>query len=194
MGIQPFRLILASGSAARRELLHEAGYQFDILPANIDEPTTVGPDGIRAFVHRVAWSKAAAVAPRVSQGIVLAADSVGWLDSQVIGKPADEADARRILRHLAGTTHELWTGVVLWRRPDDMQLAWQEYSRVHFTGLTEEERETYLATRQWQGCSGAYAVQEGEDPYVRVIEGSKSNVIGLPMETLARVLVPFANS
>jgi septum formation protein len=188
MGIQPFRLILASGSSARRELLQEAGYQFDSLPANIDEPTTVGPDGIRAFVHHVAWSKAAAVAPGISEGIVLAADSVGWLDSKVIGKPADEADARRILRHLGGTTHELWTGVVLWRRPDNVQLAWQEFSRVHFKGLADADLETYLATRQWQGCSGAYAVQDGEDPYVKVLEGSKSNVIGLPMETLGRVV------
>ncbi|MBL8799686.1 MAG: septum formation protein Maf [Planctomycetia bacterium] len=184
----PVRLILASGSSARRDLLTQAGYAFEVLPANIDEPTEVGALGIRGFVQQVAWLKAAAVAPQVEEGIVLAADTVGWLDGQVIGKPADAADARRILRQLGGTTHELWTGAVLWRRPDDVQCCWQEVSRVRFKQLTDEEIDAYLATRQWVGCSGAYAVQEGEDPYVKVVEGSVSNVIGLPMETLERLL------
>jgi septum formation protein len=184
----PFRLILASGSPARRDLLAEAGYSFDVLPANIDEPTEAERGDVRGYVHRVAWLKAAAVAPRVPEGVVLAADTVGWLQGGVIGKPADEADARRILRALDGTTHELWTGVVLWRRPDDLQVCWQECSRVEFRALSDAELDAYLATRQWEGCSGAYAIQEGEDPYVRVVEGSLSNVIGLPMETLARTL------
>jgi septum formation protein len=182
------RLILASGSSARRELLTNAGYSFEVLPADIDEPTEPGALGIRGFVQQVAWLKAAAVAARVTEGIVLAADTVGWLDGQVIGKPADAADARRILRQLGGTTHELWTGAVLWRRPDDVQLCWQEVSQVRFKKLTEDEIDTYLATRQWVGCSGAYAVQEGADPYVNVAAGSISNVIGLPMETLEQVL------
>jgi septum formation protein len=139
-------------------------------------------------VHTVAWLKAAAVAPQVSEGIVLAADTVGWLDGQVIGKPADEADARRILTTLGGREHELWSGVVLWRRPDDLQTCWQEVTRVFFKKLTFAEMSAYLATRTWQGCSGAYAIQEKDDPYVRNVEGSWSNVVGLPMETLQRVL------
>lgn len=184
----PIRLILASGSAARRELLSRAGYQFDVLPANIDEPSGIGIRDIRAYVHEVAWLKAASVAPQISAGLVLAADTVGWLNGEVIGKPADEADARRILRTLGGTEHELWTGVVLWRRPDDLQLSWQECSRVFFERLTDTQLDEYLATRTWQGCSGAYAIQERDDPYVHVVEGSITNVIGLPMESLARVL------
>lgn len=182
------RLILASGSAARRELLGKAGYPFEVLPAHIDEPTGAGFDNPRHYVQHVAWLKAAAVAPRVAEGVVLAADTVGWLNGAVIGKPADEADARRILHLLSGSRHELWTGVVLWRRPDDVQLVWQECSLVAVQALSDAEVDTYLATRTWQGCSGAYAIQEGEDPYVRVVEGSSSNVIGLPMETLASVL------
>jgi septum formation protein len=184
----PFRLILASASLGRRELLARSGYRFEVQPANIDEPTGAGVTDIRAFVRDVAWSKAAAVAPRMSEGVVLAADSVGWINGEVIGKPADEADARRILTQLGGTDHELWTGVVLWRRPDDVQVAWQEFTQVAFRRLTPEELDTYLATRTWQGCSGAYAIQEQDDPYVRVIRGSTSNVIGLPMETLERML------
>ncbi len=184
----PTRLILASGSSARQDLLRQTGYQFEVLPANIDEPTGEGVVDIRRFVQEVAWSKAAAVAGRIESGIIIAADTVGWVDGQVIGKPADVADARRILKLLGGTLHELWTGVTLWRRPDNLQLCWQEMSRVAVTALSEREIDTYLATRTWQGCSGAYAIQEGHDPYVRVVAGTISNVIGLPVETLARAL------
>ena len=189
MGKQPrLRLILASGSPARRELLSRAGYTFDVIPANIDEPTEAGAHGIRDYVHTLAWRKAAAVAPRISEGIIIAADTVGWLNNRVIGKPADAGDARRILRTLGGTTHELWTGCVLWRRPDDVQLCWQEISEVLFRALSDVELDAYLATRQWEGCSGAYAIQEKGDPYVRVVRGSLSNVIGLPLESLTWLL------
>jgi septum formation protein len=185
---QPIRLILASGSPARRDLIARLGFPFEVIPANIDEPADAGPHGIRDHVQTIAWRKAAAVAPQIDQGIVIAADTVGWIDRQVIGKPADAADARRILRKLGGTIHELWTGCTVWRRPDDLQVCWQEVSRVAFRSLTDDELDRYLATRQWQGCSGAYAIQEQDDPYVRVVEGSVTNVIGLPMETLTRVM------
>ncbi len=181
-------LTLASGSPARRELLQRHGYSFTVEPSNVDEPTGEGFANVRSVVEHIAWLKAAAVAPRVAGGIVLAADTVGWLGGQVIGKPADAADARRILRMLGGTEHELWTGVCLWRRPDDLQVSWQEVSVVAVARLTEAQLDEYLATRTWQGCSGAYAVQEQGDPYIRVVRGSVSNVIGLPMESLARVL------
>jgi septum formation protein len=181
---QPFRLILASGSLGRRELLKLAGYTFEILPADIDEPAGDSFTDPRTMVQHTAWLKAAAVAPRVAEGVVVTADTVGWIDGRAIGKPADEADARRILRLLGGTEHELWTGVCLWKRPGDMQLAWQEMTRVAFKRLTESELDAYLKTRQWEGCSGAYAILERDDPYVRVVEGSHSNVVGLPMESL----------
>jgi septum formation protein len=190
----PFRLILASGSPARRDLLTRAGYRFEVLPADISEPAGEGFGDARALVEHTAWLKAAAVAPRVQDGVVLAADTVGWLHGQVIGKPSDEADARRIVRMLSGTEHELWTGVCLWRCPDGIQLAWQEMSRVAMAPLTEAELDAYLANRTWQGCSGAYAIQEDHDPYVRVIEGGTSNVIGLPMETTVTVLRWLANT
>jgi septum formation protein len=192
----PFRLILASGSPARRELLRRAGYEFEVRPANIDEPTGVGFDNPAALVQHIAWLKAAAVAPQVDEGVVLSADTLGWIQGQPIGKPADEADARRILSTLAGTEHGLWTGVCLWRRPDDLQVAWQEESRVAMRPLSHEEMDTYLASRQWVGCSGAYAIQEEGDPLIRVARGSVANVIGLPMETTMKVLdwlasIPF---
>ena len=184
----PFRLILGSGSWGRRDLLSRADYTFEVLPAGIDEPDTHRYPDARTMVQHIAWLKAAALAPRIDAGVVLTADTVGWLNSQAIGKPADDADARRILRLLAGTEHELWTGVCLWRRPGDVQLAWQEMSRVAMTPLTEAQIDAYLATRIWQGCSGAYAIQERDDPYVRVVKGSVTNVVGLPMESLVQRL------
>ncbi len=77
---------------------------------------------------------------------------------------------------------------MLWRRPDDLQVAWQERSLVSFTGMTDAGLEEYLATRSWRGHSGAYAIKEEGDPFVRVVEGGLSNVIGLPLESLTRVL------
>jgi septum formation protein len=187
MGIHlPFRLTLASGSRGRRYLLEEAGYSFDVKPSNVPEPTEAVNGNIREYVMHVAWTKAAAVGPTVSEGIVLSADSVGWIDGHVIGKPEDEADARRILQTLSGRVHELWTAVCLWRCEDGWQLQWQEVTKVRMKTLTEEEITAYLKTRQWEGCSGAYAIQKENDPYLSVEEGSWSNVVGLPMESLEK--------
>lgn len=194
MGISlPFRLTLASGSQGRRYLLERAGYAFDVKPSNVPEPTEAVNGAIRDYVMHVAWTKAAAVGPTVPDGIVLAADSVGWIDGHVIGKPEDAADARRILRTLSGRVHELWTGVCLWRAADGWQLQWQEVSRVRMTELADAEIDAYLTTRKWEGCSGAYAIQEAGDPYLTVVEGSVSNVIGLPMESLARAFAFLAS-
>lgn len=184
----PFRLTLASGSLGRRELLTLHGYDFTVQPANVDEPPDAPHGDIRRYVAELAWRKAAAVAPTVPDGVVIAADTVGWQHGQVVGKPADEADARRIIAALAGTVHELWTGVCLWVRPGDRQVCWQERSRVQMKPLTAAEVDAYLRTRQWEGCSGAYAIKLPDDPYLTVTEGSVSNVIGLPMESLADAL------
>ncbi len=184
----PFRLILASGSLGRRELLKLHGYEFEVRPANIPEPTEARLGDCRHYVAELAWLKAAAVAPGVESGVVIAADTVGWLEGRVIGKPEDEADARRIIKSLSGTVHELWTGVCLWVRPGDWQLTWQERSLVRMKALSDAEIDAYLKSRKWEGCSGAYAIQVPDDPYLTVVEGSVSNVIGLPMESLEQAL------
>lgn len=184
----PYRLILASGSLGRRELLKLHGYPFDILPSHIPEPTEARLGDVRHYVGELAWLKAAAVAPQIEDGVIIAADTVGWWNGRVVGKPEDEADARRILRSLAGTVHELWSGVCLWVRPGDWQLAWQERSLVRMKSLTDDELDEYIQTRKWEGCSGAYAIQMPSDPYLTVTQGSISNVIGLPMESLTLAL------
>jgi septum formation protein len=183
-------LILASASPARRELLARTGLPFTVEAADVEEPT--GFSSPRTMVQAVSWLKAAAVAPRHEAALVLAADTIAWINGHPVLKPADEADARRILRELAGHEHELWTGVTLWRRPDDMQVIFQERTRVAFAALTDAQLDAYLATRSWLDHSGAYAIQEEDDPYVRVVSGSMSNVIGLPLETLRQALPTLA--
>ena len=184
----PYPLILASNSWGRRALMEQAGYSFSTKPSNIDEPTEARLGDCRHYVGELAWLKAAAIAPQVERGIIIAADTVGWQHGQVVGKPDDREHARRIITALAGTTHELWTGVCLWVRPGDWQFCWQELSRVEMKTLSTDEVESYLDTRRWEGCSGAYAISLPDDPYLKVVEGSVSNVIGLPMESLARAL------
>lgn len=184
----PFRLILASGSLGRRELLKLHGYTFEVKPSNIPEPAEARLGDCRHYVAEIAWLKAAAVALRTDAGLVIAADTVGWLNGQVIGKPDDEADARRIITSLSGTVHELWTGVCLWLRPGDWQFTWQERSLVRMKSLTDTQIDAYLKTRKWEGCSGAYAIELPDDPYLTVEQGSVSNVIGLPMESLEKAL------
>lgn len=168
--------------------MEQQGYQFTVKPSNIDEPTEARLGNCEHYVAELAWLKAQAVAKQVERGIIIAADTVGWHNGHVIGKPVDEADARRIITALAGTTHELWTGVCLWVRPGDWQFCWQELSLVEMIPLTSEQVENYLKTRKWEGCSGAYAIEMPHDPYLKVMRGSISNVVGLPMESLAQAL------
>ncbi len=188
----PFRLILASGSRDRRKLLAESGYTFEVAPADIPEPRVAAYGDCRQFVQEVAWLKAAAAARGFDDALILTADTVGWFNGEVIGKPDDEADARRIIRNLGGTIHELWTGVTLWKRPEDWQICWQEVSKCRVKAFTDAELDAYIATNRWVGCSGAYSIDGPNDPYVEVAEGSVSNVIGLPMESLERMLVRAA--
>jgi septum formation protein len=189
----PYRLILASGSAGRRYLLERAGYSFEVKPSHAEEPTQARYGSCRQYVQEVAWLKAAAAAEAAAahedrDGYLLAADTVGWIDGEVIGKPDDRDHAGRIIRQLAGRDHELWTGVCLWRLRDGLQFQYQEQSIVRMAPLSPEEVESYLETRRWEGCSGAYAILEEHDPYLTVITGSTTNVIGLPMESLGRLL------
>ncbi|VTR97962.1 Maf family protein [Tuwongella immobilis] len=186
----PFRLTLASGSFGRRALLEQAGYTFAVQPADIDEPTDTAFGDIRHYVGDTAWRKAAKVAPTVADGLVLSADTVAWMHGHVIGKPVDRADAKRILQMLSGSVHELWTGVVLWHRPSDRQMIWQERSLVAMRAVSDAELEAYLDTNQWVGASGGYCIRETDDPFLTIVDGSMSNVIGLPMESLA---VAFAD-
>ncbi|GIW79366.1 MAG: Maf-like protein [Gemmatales bacterium] len=196
----PFRIVLASTSPARRRLLGRAGFSFDVIPPNVEEPKGDGVTDVRRFVQQLAWLKAQAVAdqlhnPALGPTVVLAADTVGWFQGQVIGKPEDEADALRIIGMLAGTRHQLWTGVCLWLLPANRQICWQEQSLLEMTPMSSSELDAYIKSEAWRGHSGGYAIEEsGNDPLVKVVEGTVSNVIGLPMESLEAVFAQLKNT
>ena len=181
------QLILASNSQGRRWLLENAGFTFQIKPADIPEPET-GFSVPRTMVQTSAWLKASTVAARTRSGLIIAADTIGWLDGKPLLKPHDREHARSMIQSMAGRIHELWTGVVVWKQPEGKQVCWQERSLVRIAPLSQDALEHYLTARIWKGCSGSYAISGPDDPVVRVVEGSLSNVVGLPMESLQLVL------
>jgi septum formation protein len=179
--VPPPRLILASASPRRQELLREAGYAFIVSPADIDEtdhPPGLPPGGVALYLAR---KKADAVADRFPDDVVLAADTVVSLHGQPLSKPSDAADARRMLAGLSGTTHAVLTGVALVHRSQGHSSSRLVSSDVHMRPLTPAEIDDYVAGGQWQGKAGGYGIQD-EDPFVTRITGSLSNIVGLPME------------
>ena len=182
-----FRLILASASPRRRELLEEAGWRFVVDPARIDEdaaPANLLPAELARFL---ALEKARIVAARHPDDVVLAADTVVAFGDTPVGKPADADDARDILRLLSGTTHIVITGVAVVRRASGFEQARWVMSSVRMRCLTEGQIEAYIATGQWQGKAGAYGIQD-RDPFVTRVAGSHTNVVGLPMEAVGPML------
>jgi len=182
------RLVLASQSPRRRELLASVGLACEVRPAGTDESVRPGelPAG---YVRRVAREKAFAVRAEPGE-VVLAADTAVVLGSEVLGKPSDAEDARRMLRALSGKSHVVWTGVC-GRRPAAPGMEAAEASAlvsstVRFAALSPRQVDWYVASGEPLDKAGAYAVQGAGGALVREVEGSVSNVVGLPLaETLS---------
>jgi septum formation protein len=181
------RLILASASPRRAELLASAGYEFDVAPADVDE-TPVIAEPPETYALRIARDKAAAVSVQDPQkgNVVLAADTVVVVDGQILGKPRDLEDSRRMLRLLSGGTHEVHTAVVV--RTTAGERAELETTRVRFVPLEDADIEWYVASGEPEGKAGAYAIQGRAARFIDRIEGSWSNVVGLPVARVARML------
>jgi septum formation protein len=175
-------LILASASPRRAELLAAAGIPFDVRPARIDESVRSGEDAA-AYASRVAAEKAQAVHAHSDSRPVLAADTVVVIDGQILGKPANVDDAKRMLQLLSGRTHEVLTAVVLINGPGRAFLSQTgvEVTRVEFAPLDRGEIDWYVATGEPLDKAGGYAIQGLASRFVRRIEGSYSNVVGLPV-------------
>lgn len=184
-------VILASGSPRRRELLSVAGINFDVVLPSEGAETEPQPDeSPRETVLRLARDKAADVAARTDEGIVLAADTLAECDGQPLGKPRDRAHAREILQTLRGREHTVLTAICLWRRPDDFLALDAAESHLKMRMLSDEEIESYLDTNLWEGKAGAFGLQDRID-WIEVVSGSQSNVVGLPLELLAILLMNF---
>lgn len=178
------RLVLASGSPRRRELLASLGLSFDVEVAGVDETARPG-EAPRDYVLRVAREKAAAVAGRLPQALVLAADTTVALGAQILGKPADAAEAAQLLRQLSGRRHAVFTAVVL----DGAARAEQVVeTAVSFRELSPSEIAWYAGTGEPLDKAGAYAIQGAGGAFVRSIEGSASNVVGLPLAETVELL------
>ena len=184
------RFVLASGSPRRRQLLAEAGYEFEVVSPPVDE---VSHDWltIRELTVCNARRKASSVARTLPGAIVLGADTLVTIDAQVLGKPADFADAVQILRRLSGRSHEVWTAVCLCHWALGKSQSFCVVSRVEFRDLTDRAMKSYLEKVNPLDKAGAYAAQGHGKEIIKRIDGSYSNVVGLPMEETARVLRAF---
>lgn len=183
-------LILASASPRRRELLAQTGRRFRVVPAGIEETFPPGLAPSEA-AERLARLKADAVAAGLSTGVVIGADTIVACDGEIIGKPADRAGAIRILEKLSRRPHVVITGVCLTEAGTGRRLCAHERTVVHMRGMTRAEIESYVDSGEAMGKAGAYAIQETGDRFVESLEGSMSNVVGLPMELLERMLKEF---
>ena len=181
------RLILASESPRRRQLLEEAGYVFDVEPAGVDEqaiPPRLLPSEVALHLAR---QKADIVSARHPDAVVLGADTVVAFGDQLIGKPHDAADALRMLRLLSGTTHMVITGIAVRHASTGHAAETRVMSAVRVRVLTAREIDDYIASGEWQGKAGGYGIQD-PDPFVTRMTGSHSNIVGLPMEATRRLL------
>lgn len=181
------RLILASASPRRQDLLREAGYDFTIDPADINEDDH--PPGIlpAELAEYLAARKANVVARRHPDDVVLGADTVVAFGDTVLGKPRDAGHAREMLSLLSGTTHVAITGVAVVRAAAHLFFASRTMSAVRMRHLTPDEIDRYVAGGQWQGKAGGYGIQDN-DPFVTRTSGCHTNIVGLPVPETKRLL------
>lgn len=175
------KLILASSSPRRQELLRRAGFEFEVRPSTVDEVLRSG-ESASEFACRAAREKALDVATSSPVGsLVLGADTVVVIDGEILGKPTDADDAARMLRRLSGATHRVVTGVCLVRAPDRIESVKHETTAVTFRRLDEREIHDYVASGEPMDKAGAYGVQGLASRFVTRIEGCYFNVVGLPI-------------
>lgn len=186
-GAAPRRLVLASGSPRRREMLEGLGLRFEVRPVDLDESPLPGEDPA-AYVGRLALAKARAAAGQAENegALVLGADTVVVVDGELLGKPSDPADAARMLRQIAGRRHQVFTGVALL----DGDREWLEIARtgVEMAALSDQEIARYVASGEPLDKAGAYAVQGRGSLFVKALDGNYSNVVGLPLPVVYQLL------
>ena len=181
------KLVLASASPRRSELLAAAGLRFEIAAADIDEQPLPG-EPPEALVRRLAAAKAEAVANRFPHAWVVGADTVVVLDDEALGKPRDAAEACAMLQRLQGREHAVWGGLALHHGERGIVVNTVRVTKVRFAALRPHEIEAYVATGEPMDKAGAYAIQGRGGQFVEAIEGSYSNVVGLDVAELLKLL------
>jgi septum formation protein len=181
-------LILASRSPRRRELLAEAGYVFEVVPPLSEfEPEPAPGQDPAEYVVRLAETKARDVGLLVGRGLVLACDTVAECDGRILGKPEIADDARRMLELLSGREHRVLTGVCVWNAPTGVPTSRVAVTTLRMDRLAPEQLADYVDSRLWEGKAGGFGYQDRLG-WVHIVEGSPSNVVGLPLELLAEML------
>ena len=173
------KLVLASGSPRRAEILERAGWPHEIIVAGIDE-TVLPNEEAAAYVQRLARSKAEAVASGLGEGLVLGADTTVVVGNEILGQPVDDTDARRMLHLLNAKWHDVLTGVAVVRVGGETRVAY-ETTRVRFAEMSEKEIDWYIATGEPFGKAGAYGIQGKASLFIEEIEGDYFNIMGLPI-------------
>lgn len=182
------KIILASKSPRRAEILNAVGWNFECRAANIDETRRDSEDAV-SYVERLAREKAGTIAKELPEGLVLGADTVVVVDGVILGQPGDDYNARRMLTLLSGKWHEVLTGVAL--VSGAQSVVDHQITRVRFSGLSEKEIDWYVATGEAHDKAGAYAIQGQGGIFIEEIEGDYFNIVGLPIRLVYRMLGRF---
>lgn len=180
------RLVLASASPRRQVFLRDLGWEFQVIASNTDEGCVPG-ESPEEMVRRLAAAKASDVWARAGAHWVIGADTIVVIDGDVLGKPADELEAKRMICTLQGRTHVVMTGVTV-IRPDGVSISRVEKTEVTFRTMTEDEAEAYVEQKESMDKAGAYAIQGKGTMLVERVNGCYFNVVGLPLECLSRML------
>ncbi len=185
------KLILASRSPRRRQLLRDNGFDFEVVaPSDTAECGVCSSETPPELVARLAYQKAGDVARGIDRGLIVGADTVVECVGQILGKPENRRHARQMLNTLRGRLHHVYTGVCLWRRPENNTIVKVAVTKLRMDDVPDEDLEAYLASDAWQGKAGAFGYQDRLG-WIHIVEGSESNVVGLPMELLAEMLAEF---
>jgi len=188
--LNEYKIILASRSPRRQQLLHDLGLKFDVVVKDYDETFPSGLTG-EEIARYIAYRKAASFENEIPENaIVIAADTIVWCNEKVLGKPVNKEDAFAILKEISGNTHEVITGVSL--RSKSKEITFSESTKVTFEPFSEEETEYYIENYKPYDKAGAYGIQE----WIGIIacshiEGSYFNVVGLPVQRLYKELIEF---
>lgn len=172
------KLVLASRSQRRQEILTAVGWEFEAIAADVDETRFIAEDAV-TYVKRLARTKAETIAERFPDRLVIGADTVVVIDGEILGQPLDDDDARRMLRLLSGKWHDVLTGVALMRT--GQVVVEHETTRVRFSEMSAEEIDWYVATSEPRGKAGAYGIQGSAALFIKEIQGDYFNVVGLPV-------------
>ena len=189
-----YSFILASASPRRKQLLAEAGYQFTVVRPDIDESAFPAKD-IEAceYAERLALAKAKYVAEKHPDFLVIGADTVVDFEGQIIGKPIDDKEAEQITKKLFSRPHKVITGIAIVRLSDGIELSESDTTTIYPKRLTSEQIAEHIKSESWRDKAGAYAIKENGDEFVERIEGSLTNVMGLPMELLGQLLEKYVD-